>query len=111
MEKRSFLGVFEELVLLTVIALEDNAYGVSIMHEINEQTGRSVRLNQVHATLHRLADKGMVKSELGAPTAVRGGKRKRLFTASELGIKELQEIQLVRQRLWNLARLKPLSEI
>lgn len=109
MNRRSFLGVFEELMLLTVIALGDNAYGVSIMHEINEQTGRSIKLNQVHAALHRLADKGLVKSELGLPTAVRGGKRKRSFTATASGIRELQEIQHVRQRLWNLAQLKPLS--
>lgn len=111
MKKRSFLGEFEELVLLTVIALGDSAYGVSIMHEINEQTGRSVKLNQVHATLHRLADKAFVNSKMGAPTAERGGRRKRMFTASELGIRALQEIQFVRQRLWNMAQLKPLSEI
>ncbi|MDN5213303.1 helix-turn-helix transcriptional regulator [Fulvivirgaceae bacterium BMA12] len=111
MKKRSFLGEFEEIVLLTVSALGDHAYGVSIMHEINEQTGRSVKLNQVHAALHRLMDKGMVNSTMGAPTAVRGGRRKRMFTASEAGIRILQEIQFVRQRLWNMTSIKPISEI
>lgn len=111
MKKRSFLGEFEEIVLLTVIGLGDEAYGVSIMHEINEQTGRTVKLNQVHATLHRLAEKGFVNSKMGSPTAERGGRRKRMFTASEPGIRALQEIQLVRRRLWNRTHLKPLSEI
>ena len=111
MKKRTFLGEFEEIVLLTVIGLKDEAYGVSIMHEINEQTGRTVRLNQVHATLHRLAEKGFVNSIMGSPTAERGGRRKRMFTVSGSGIRALQEIQFVRQRLWNKTQLKPLSEI
>jgi PadR family transcriptional regulator, regulatory protein PadR len=111
--KRLFLGEFEELTLLTVAALEENAYGVTIMHEIIEQTGRSVRLNQVHSALQRLEDKGMVKSKMGNPTCERGGRRKRLFVTTALGKKALADIQSVRQRLWHLAEgsLGKLSKI
>ena len=99
--KRSYLGEFEEIVLLTVAVLEGGAYGVALTHEIIEQTGRSVRLNQIHAALQRLEDKGMVKSEMGEPTAERGGRRKRLFTVTAYGRRALQEIQEVRASLWN----------
>ncbi len=99
--KRTYLGEFEEIVLLIVAVLEGQAYGVTLMHEVTEQTGRSVRLNQIHATLQRLEDKGMVQSVMGEPTAERGGRRKRLFTVSAYGRKTLQEIQDVRVNLWS----------
>lgn len=99
--KRTYLGEFEEIVLLTVAVLEGQAYGVALTHEIIEQTGRSVRLNQIHSALQRLEDKGMVKSEMGEPTAERGGRRKRLFTVTAFGRRTLQEIQEVRVTLWN----------
>ncbi|GAB4017226.1 PadR family transcriptional regulator [Spirosoma koreense] len=99
--KRSYLGEFEEIVLLTVAVMEGQAYGVALTHEIIEQTGRSVRLNQIHAALQRLEDKGMVKSEMGEPTAERGGRRKRLFTVTAYGRRTLQEIQEVRVTLWS----------
>ncbi len=89
--KRTYLGEFEEIVLLTVMLLENNAYGVAITHEIIEQTSRSVRLNQVHAALHRLEEKGMVMSRMGDATAERGGRRKRLFTITALGEQTLQD--------------------
>jgi len=63
--KRTYLGEFEEIVLLIVAALNGNAYGVNITHEIIEQTGRPVRINQVHASLHRLESKGMIISKMG----------------------------------------------
>jgi PadR family transcriptional regulator, regulatory protein PadR len=111
--KRYYLGEFEEVVLLTVAVLEENAYGVTITHEIIEQTGRDVRLNQVHSALQRLEDKGMVRSKMGNATEERGGRRKRLFTTTALGKRVLTDIQQVRQHLWNLARgtLGPISGI
>lgn len=99
--KRTYLGEFEEIVLLTVAVMEGGAYGVALTHEIIEQTGRSVRLNQIHAALQRLEDKSMVQSEMGEPTAERGGRRKRLFTVTAYGRRTLQEIQEVRASLWN----------
>lgn len=100
--KRPYLGEFEEIVLLIVAALEGDAYGVNITHEIIEQTDRYVRLNQVHASLQRLEDKGMVKSTLGDPTPERGGKRKRIFTITPYGRQTLQYIQSMRANLWKM---------
>lgn len=100
--KRVSLGEFEEIVLLTVMLLEGNAYGVTIMHQIIEQTERSVRLNQVHASLQRLEDKGMIKSKMSAPTPERGGRRKRLFTITYYGQKTLEDIQSIRSHLWGM---------
>ena len=100
--KRIYLGEFEEIVLLVVAILNGEAYGVSITHEIIQQTERDVRLNQVHASLHRLEDKGMITSKMGDPTPERGGRRKRLFTVTAYGNQTLQEIKAVRSHLWSL---------
>jgi PadR family transcriptional regulator, regulatory protein PadR len=100
--KRIYLGEFEELVLLIVAMLEQEAYGVRITHEIIEQTDRSVRLNQVHASLHRLEEKGMIVSKMGDPTPERGGRRKRIFTITAFGRTTLIEMKAVRSHLWNL---------
>jgi PadR family transcriptional regulator PadR len=100
--KRTHLGEFEEIVLLIVAFLEGKAYGVNIAHEIIRQTNRSVGLNQVHASLQRLEEKGMVASKMGDPTRERGGRRKRIFTITGFGQQTLQDIQTVRSNLWNL---------
>jgi DNA-binding PadR family transcriptional regulator len=102
MMKRVYLGEFEELVLLIVAMLEEQAYGVKITHEIIEQTDRNVRLNQVHASLHRLEEKGMIASKMGDPTPERGGRRKRIFTITAYGRSTLIEMNTVRSHLWNL---------
>ena len=99
--KRTYLGEFEEIILLMVAILGETAYGVNIMHEIIVQTNRSVRLNQVHASLQRLEEKGMITSRMGEPTPERGGRRKRLFTTTAYGQKTLVEIQQLRASLWN----------
>jgi PadR family transcriptional regulator PadR len=99
--KRAYLGEFEEIVLLTVALLLDDAYGVRITHEIISQTRRPVRLNQVHASLHRLEEKGMVISKMGDPTAERGGRRKRIFKITALGKRTLTDMSAVRDHLWS----------
>ena len=98
--KRIYLGEFEEIVLLAVAVMDGHAYGVSLMNEISEQTGRELRLNQVHSALQRLEEKGMVKSSLGEPTAERGGKRKRIFFITAFGQRTLHEINQVRVSFW-----------
>ena len=100
--KRVYLGEFEEVVLLVVALLEGDAYGVKITHEIIQQTNRAVRLNQVHSSLHRLEEKGMIVSKMGDPTPERGGRRKRLFTITTFGRQTLREMKAVRLHLWNL---------
>ena len=106
--KRTYLGEFEEIILLTVAYLQGQAYGVKITHEISEQTHRPVRLNQVHVALHRLEEKGMVRSRLGEATPERGGRRKRLFSITAHGEQTLLDIQAVRGQLWRLLP-QPLS--
>lgn len=99
--KRTYLGEFEEIVLLTVAVLHDGAYGVAITDELDRQTGRSVSISAVHSALHRLEEKGMLKSHMGDATAERGGRRKRLFTVTALGSRALHDIRSVRDQLWS----------
>lgn len=98
---RTYLGEFEEIVLLAVAVMQGQAYGVTLMHEIIEQTGRQVKLNQVHSALMRLEEKGMVRSEVGGATAERGGRRKRFYTVTAYGERTLQQIQQVRENFWS----------
>ena len=99
---RKGLGEFEELVLLAVCILEGNAYGVSVKEEVEKHSGRSVLLGAVHITLYRLEDKGFLSSELGGNTAKRGDRRKRLFTITTLGRRQLQSSQEIRQSMWKM---------
>ena len=100
--KRVYLGEFEEIVLLVVAALDGEAYGVNITHEIIEQTERDVRLNQVHAALQRLEEKGMITSKMSEPVAERGGRRKRIFKIAAYGKQTLRDIKDIRAQLWRL---------
>jgi DNA-binding PadR family transcriptional regulator len=100
--KRHFLGELEELLLLTVAGLRDPAYAVNILQEMESQTGRTIDFSTVHTTLKRMEEKGFLKSEMGGATAERGGRRKRFFTLTTLGIRALRESQEVRSRLWSL---------
>lgn len=99
--KRTFLGEFEELVLLTVAVLEEDAYGVTVTQELENKTGRTVGFSTVHSTLQRLEEKGYVSSRMGGATAERGGRRKRFFTVTAFGRKALREVKQVREDLWS----------
>jgi PadR family transcriptional regulator, regulatory protein PadR len=98
--RRTYLGEFEEIVLLMVAVLDGEAYGVTIGQEIEQSMGRLVAFGTVHNTLIRLEEKGFVRSELGGATAQRGGRRKRLFRITALGSRAIQDIQQVRAELW-----------
>ncbi|GAB3548314.1 PadR family transcriptional regulator [Spirosoma fluminis] len=100
--RRTYLGEFEEIVLLMVAILDGQAYGVTISQEIEQQVGRLVTFGTVHNTLIRLEEKGFVTSELGGATTERGGRRKRLFRVTALGSRALQDIQQLRNELWQL---------
>ncbi|OEK02644.1 PadR family transcriptional regulator [Roseivirga sp. 4D4] len=100
--KGSYLGEFEELVMLTCALLKDEAYGINIVQEIKLRMDRSVNLSAVHVTLYRLEDKGYVTSSYGGATAQRGGRRKRIFKLTSLGVKLLQQVNEKRQNLWNM---------
>jgi len=89
--RRIYLGEFEELILLTVGVLKDDAYTVAITKEIEKQVGRSVNVSAAHKSLYRLEEKGMLKSRLGDAESKRGGKRKRIFVLTAYGKKALEE--------------------
>jgi DNA-binding PadR family transcriptional regulator len=98
--KRTFLGEFEEVVLLTVAILGDEAYGVSVTQELEQKTGRVVGFSSVHTTLQRLEEKHFLSSQMGGATAERGGRRKRFFLVTEAGRKALLEVKQIREELW-----------
>ncbi len=107
--KRTFLGEFEEIVLLVVAACMEQAYGVTIWESIQQYTGRSITMSAVHATLYRLEDKGFLTSELGGATAERGGRRKRFFKVTAYGNKALLEIHQIRKEIWQAIPLDKLN--
>lgn len=98
--KGTNIGEFEELVMLTIASLTENAYSVNICDELETVTGRKVKLGVVHAVLNRLEDKGLVKSELGEATKQRGGRRKRFFEVTHAGKTSLLKAKEQRDQLW-----------
>ncbi len=99
--KGTNIGEFEEVVLLTIAALMEDAYSVAVCEEIERVTKRSAKLGVVHAVLNRLEDKGFVKSYLGEATNVRGGKRKRFYTITSAGKAALVRSKELRDELWS----------
>ena len=95
------LGEFEEFTLLAVRALGDHTYAVPVQQYVEEATGRGVSMGAIYAALSRLEDKGFVQSSMGEATAQRGGKPKRLFRVTPLGLKTARELHRVRERIWN----------
>lgn len=99
--KETRLGEFEEIILLLVGILDEDAYALKIAQEFESQTGRSVSVGAIHSTLDRLCTKGFLTSKLGQPTAVRGGRRKRIYTISASGQQALVASKELRTSLWN----------
>ncbi len=96
------LGEFEELVLLAVAALNDNAYAVVVKSEIEEKADRKVNISAIHTALYRLEEKGFLESSVGGATKTRGGKSKRFFKVTAYGFKSLREAQSLRQSFWSV---------
>jgi DNA-binding PadR family transcriptional regulator len=84
-------GEFEQLVLLALLRLGDDAYGASVRREIEDRAGRSISIGAVYTTLHRLEQKGMVRSRIGEPTPERGGRRRRHFELRPLGARVVKQ--------------------
>ena len=97
---REFLGGFELLVLLALMRLGDEAYGVPIADAIEESSGRDVALGSVYITLERLERKGLVSSRLGEPTAERGGRAKKYFVVTGKGVREVRAAKQSLIKLW-----------
>ena len=99
--KETRLGEFEEVILLLVGILGEEAYAFKIADEFEAQTDRSVSIGAVHSTLTRLEDKGFLKSEMGGSTAERGGRRKRIYTITACGKRALEAARDFRVSLWS----------
>ena len=98
--KGTYLGEFEELVLLTVGILFDDAYGLAIADELEKQTERNVMISSVHKALVRLEEKGYLKSHMCGATQTRGGRDKRLYTLTQAGIKVLNQSKELRNSMY-----------
>jgi PadR family transcriptional regulator PadR len=98
------LREFEELVLLSVLISAPGAYGASLQKVLAEEAGREVSLGAIYTALDRLARKGLVVSELGDPTPVRGGRRKRHYHLTSKGLQYVREARRVRERMWEKVR-------
>ncbi|MEM9329538.1 MAG: helix-turn-helix transcriptional regulator [Bacteroidota bacterium] len=95
--KGTYLGEFQEIVLLTVIVLNDNAYGVLIQKEISKHSGRSISRGALHSALSRLEEKGYLSGKLGEASKKRGGKRKKYYHLTPLGQRALDEAEAIRK--------------
>ncbi|MFZ6008711.1 MAG: PadR family transcriptional regulator [Bacteroidota bacterium] len=94
------LGEFEELVLLMVAALHDEAYGVSILENLEEELDKKLNISAIHVALKRMEDKGFVKSRFGGITEDRGGRRKKYYVVTALGKRMLDEQHQLRNSIY-----------
>ena len=94
------LSKSEELLLLAVCNLKDNAYGVEILKYVSEVTGQDWSIGSIYVPLDRLARMGYVRTYQGEPTSKRGGKSKRYFEATKEGIEALKENKKVQEEMW-----------
>jgi len=95
------LGEFEQITLLAILRLEENAYGVTIREEIASCTGREPSPGALYTTLDRMEEKGMVRSWFGEATPQRGGRAKRYFAVTKMGRTALIDAQRAYQSLLN----------
>jgi PadR family transcriptional regulator PadR len=99
--KKTKLGEFEELVLLTVATLQKMAYGVEIKRELEQRLNETLSVGSIQSALKRMEEKGFLTSEFGEATLKRGGKRKRIYSATPYAHKVLAELKEIRAGLWN----------
>lgn len=107
MGRNRTLGEMEHLVLLVVVRLGDEAYGMRICAELAERMGRDVAIGSVYAALDRLERRGYVTSDIGEPTPQRGGRAKRYFTAERRGVEALANSRTLLTGLWDGIELDP----
>ncbi|MFY0624656.1 MAG: helix-turn-helix transcriptional regulator [Reichenbachiella sp.] len=98
--KKTKLGEFEELVLLTVAVLQENAYGVEIKRELEDRLTEKLSVGSIQSALKRMEQKGFLTSEFGEASKKRGGKRKRIYCATPYAHRILAEMKDVRTKLY-----------
>ncbi len=91
---------YDEIFLLTILKLKDNAYGVTIRREISRLTGREWSIGAIYDPLYRLENKSLIESRLSDPTPERGGRSKRIFRVKEEGIEALLAHKKITDHLW-----------
>ena len=101
MAKQDHLGEFEQLALLAVMRLGDEAYGATIQEELDHTAGRSAAISSVYITLTRLEEKGLVRSEMGGATEERGGRSRRYFRLEPAGVEALRESRERLLAMWH----------
>jgi PadR family transcriptional regulator PadR len=101
MREHSYLSEFELILLLTILRLDDDAYGVPLSRELSQLRGKDVSVGSVYAALDRLELKGLITSSLGESSPERGGRAKRYFRVTEEGLLCVQETRRVLTKLWN----------
>jgi len=97
---REALGDIEHFVLVALLRLDGESYGVPILEEIAERTGRDVARSAVYIALRRLEDRGLVTSRMGEATAARGGRPKRFFSITKAGARQLIAARRAYERMW-----------
>jgi PadR family transcriptional regulator len=110
MTRRAYLGDLEEIVLLAVARCEPEAYGMRIRQEIEAQTGRSLAIGAVYASIERLEDKGYIKPVQAPAGTDRDPRARRFFGVTAAGVRAAQESAAVRDRLWRGLRLRRHTE-
>lgn len=98
--KEPSLGEFEELVLLTVAAQHDEAYGVSILESLEQQLDKKMNISAIHVALKRMDEKGLVQSRFGGITNDRGGRRKKFYVITALGKRVLDQQYALRTSIY-----------
>ena len=98
--KGDHLGEFEEFTLLAIRALGDDTYAVPLQQFIEDATGRAVSLGTVYSALTRLEEKGYVRSSMSDAIAARGGKARRMYDVTPLGLRTMKELHRVRLKMW-----------
>ena len=100
--KGTFLGEFEEVVLLAVYVTDEEAYANVVKRSVEKHTGRNINLSAIHSALYRMERKGFLDSQLAEASPRRGGKKKRYFKVSTQGSEALTEVRRIRDSFWRL---------
>jgi DNA-binding PadR family transcriptional regulator len=102
---KEYLGELEQLVLLALLRLRDNAYGVTIREELTTRAGRDVSIGALYTTLERMEKKGLVSSRMGESTPERGGRAKKFYKVSAQGVQALNRSKEMYDQMWTGVRL------
>ena len=100
MNRTTYLGELEHMVLLVVLGQGDGAYGMSIRADLDARVGRKISRSATYLTLERLVNKGYLSTRMGDPNPERGGRAKRFFTLTAAGREALKESGRALLSLW-----------